>query len=477
MFFLNSFITDRNKTLTIHKTSTGGIKGLFAYGRPVSSVFSSGVSNSASPGSNMREAPLQSRLLARRDWLNRSVTSGSFLTYDSLDNTSVQFHGLPFQDHLSFTARILVTLLSRPPEEIRSFAQAVPKWPTSKPYTTGPISFTKQIAFIKDKLPDGIHYYVFRDEVSSKQPTEWTMWTATRGIAPVDSMLSLSIPEDGIVPTKRLTGNHFFAPGATFWPEYTMSRPPNYVVDVEYYVASPPNPPYSPFSGNPPTIHTMRYGRDLGFYEGIDDVHSVVYEDLLHIQSEGYGDYFVVLFPRKRYFAPTSGKNTPRPMFRTIGKGLIEIKDKNSQGKLFTDYVFLSKSPTTRAYQIPSPSPLSFITLSQGVTTASVLNRSSSFVISLGAEGSVMTDSYGLSCGAASSLLVENQYFTIHVAADSSGKSRDISMKVMLPRNFSPQTHHRIRPGSSVKTQQGSMYIWSFVFSSGSAFLIDISFS
>lgn len=156
-------------------------------------------------------------------------------------------------------------------------------------------------------------------------------------------------------------------------------------VDVEYFVASPASTPR----------YTLRCGEAaevVGLLGG-------VWQDLLHLQMPADGAYLVALFPRRR--------TEPAPSFSALGTGAI-IK---VSGDFGTDYGFLCGADAEDGAE-----DVSF----RG-TAASVQDRKSGLVLSLGAKGEVRYRQYALVGEQAASLSVTGESLIIELPAKHPG--------------------------------------------------------
>ena len=117
------------------------------------------------------------------------------------------------------------------------------------------------------------------------------------------------------------------------------------------------------------------------------------YQDLLHLQLPGDGVYYVAFFPRKRA--------TPPPTFSKLGGGTI-IK---VSGEFGTDYGFLSAIRATGS--------------GEGATfcgtAASVQDRKSGLVLTLGAKGDVGYKRYRLAADFPAALRIREQQLTVEL--------------------------------------------------------------
>jgi hypothetical protein len=178
-------------------------------------------------------------------------------------------------------------------------------------------------------------------------------------------------PGNTILPARELKGNRFTAIGQLG-------------VDVEYYIASPIDTPR----------HTLRWGTEF-LFENTNRMPKPEYQDLLHLQMPGDGAYYVAFFPRKRA--------TPAPTFTTLGDGLI-IK---VAGDFGTDYGFLAALDATAVGEGAS---------FKG-TAASVQDRLTGLVLSLGARGEVRYQGFGLTADFPASLRVHGKELSVELPA------------------------------------------------------------
>jgi hypothetical protein len=203
----------------------------------------------------------------------------------------------------------------------------------------------------------------------------WQMWTVSETVdtpekvKDVDAVLA-NKPGHEILPARELKGDRFTAIGQLG-------------VDVEYYIASPSDTPR----------YTLRWGTDM--FDWANKLKEPEYQDLLHLQMSGDGSYFVAFYPRKR--------DWPAPVFSTLGDGLV-IK---VSGDFGADYGFLSAFDATA-----SGEGASF----RG-TAASVQDRQSGRVLSLGAKGEVRYKACGLAADFPVALHVREGKLTVELPA------------------------------------------------------------
>jgi hypothetical protein len=251
----------------------------------------------------------------------------------------------------------------------------LPAWPPIPAAGKPPVDWRRQVLFLKDDDPGKATYLLIRDSIKGGQPTMWQMWTVSETLdtpANVKDVAAVLANKPGykILPYRELKGDRFTAIGQMG-------------VDVEYYIASPTTTPR----------YTLRWGTNM--MDWANKLPQPEYQDLLHLQLPGDGTYFVAFFPRKR--------GTPAPTFRTLGNGTI-IK---ARGDFGTDYGFLSALDTTAA--------------GEGVTftgtAASVQDRVSGQVLSLGAKGAVQYHGFGLAADFPASLRIRDKELVVELPA------------------------------------------------------------
>jgi hypothetical protein len=265
-FFLDS------SSGSISPYESGALIAYYAFGKPISLLFGNG---EYAPWT--REARLQNRVLAARDWKSSDVVH---------DRVSVRGSGgsvLAEADYGLFDADIAGGVGGR-----QGALPGSGPWPQSDHAANGPLHWRRQLLFLKPVNGDqeGSHYLVFRDSVSGGQPSEWTLWLMSNGISAVGA-------------TARGTAGDRLPMSDT----YTASGA--YGVDVDLYVASPSASPR----------RTMRWGfsKQPGFNgvrEGLGET-----QDLFHLNLDGDGAYYVVAFPRMT--------NRERPEFSRGAAGRI----------------------------------------------------------------------------------------------------------------------------------------------------------
>jgi len=257
----------------------------------------------------------------------------------------------------------------------------LPKWPAVSAKGKPPVDWRRQTLYLKGDDPSKATYLLIRDSVKGKSTesgTMWQMWTVSETLdvpGKVKDVAAVLAKKPGhkILPARRLKGDRFTAIG-------------QFDVDVEYYIASPTD-------GKDTPRHTLRWGTNM--FDWSNTLGVPEYQDLLHLQMPGDGVYYVAFFPRKRA--------TPAPTFSTLGDGTI-IKVSGTFG---TDYGFLSALEATA-----SGEGANF----RG-TAASVQDRKTGLVLSLGAKGEVGYKQYRLAAAFPAALRVKERELTIELPA------------------------------------------------------------
>jgi hypothetical protein len=368
----------------------GSFPSIFAYGKPIAGSF---------PGNYMyQEGSLINHLDLARQVGTAAERKHAWLAYgdnftdapyprgpaarfgeaEGYANVSA-FAALPRQDYAAVDVAV-------PPHNpwLPSFLHGwvpLPQWPPVAAKGKPPLDWRRQVLFLKDDAPAGTAYLLIRDSVKGGQPTMWQMWTVSEKIGTPDEVKDLAAflrdkPGHAVRPARELKGNRFTAVGQLG-------------VDVEYYIASPSSTPR----------YTLRWGEHYQYprngtvLPGSGALKEPEYQDLMHLQMPGDGVYYVAFFPRKR--------NMPAPSFQTLGDGKI-IK---SSGPFGTDYGFLSAAEASAA--------------GEGVTfkgtAASVEDRKSGRVLSLGAKGEVRYHECALAADFAVSLRVDDKQLTLEL--------------------------------------------------------------
>jgi len=186
--------------------------------------------------------------------------------------------------------------------------EGMPAWPPVESEGKPPVTWRRQMLFVKGPAGTDPSYLVLRDTVTGGQPTLWQFWTLSDGVVRASDISNPAAPirvepEERRLPARPLEGDRFTALGQLG-------------VDIEYFVAAPRDTPR----------YTLRYGDTYTYpIAGYQE-----HQDLLQLRLLGDGTYYVVLFPRRRDEAP--------PTFRIhAGGAAIEVT-----GAWGTDYLLLS---------------------------------------------------------------------------------------------------------------------------------------
>ena len=360
---------------------TGGFASIFAYGTPVAGLFPGGYEYQESyltSGVDLArglESPDQRKELGGYHgsqtkasmWSWPKGQAARFGERGGRANVSA-FSTLPRQDYAA------VDVARHFPRKLNQNVKTdLPQWPQVSEKGKPPVDWRRQTLFLKDDDPSKTAYLLIRDTVKGGQPTMWQMWTVSETVDTPENVKDVATvlankPGQQILPARELKGNRFTAIGQLG-------------VDVEYYIASP--------SGTP--RHTLRWGTDM--VDWANKLAQPEYQDLLHLQMLGNGAYYVAFFPRKRA--------TPAPTFSTLGGGTI-IK---VNGNFGTDYGFLSALEATGS--------------GEGATfrgtAASVQDRKSGLVLTLGAKGEVRYNQYRLLADFPAALRIRKQHLKVEL--------------------------------------------------------------
>ncbi|MFQ5809512.1 MAG: hypothetical protein ACE5JM_07830, partial [Armatimonadota bacterium] len=329
----------------------------FARGVPIAGAFPGGYKE--------RHQLLMSRVLPILSWSEGQQWDESRFGC-STDVSMEAFSALPRQDY--FAASYLLKgwdggTYGTPADPV--------SWPPAPGTAEFPMSWHRRMLYVQDDDPAGPNYLVLRDSMSGGKPSLWQMWTASEKIGTPRQVQDLEAfladaPGKTAVRAHPLEGDRFTAVGRLG-------------VDVEYYIADPPDT----------ERWTMRWGQRYVDYS----VQGHDYRDLLQLRLDGDGDYFVAMFPRFR--------EEPAPEFAALGAGTV-IK---VMGEFGTDYCFLpgeqSQVPVEGAYF-------------QG-EAGSVQDRADAVVLATGAAGEVRYGEWGISAPQAASLRVEADRLVVHL--------------------------------------------------------------
>jgi len=345
----NYLIVHANTGAGARPSELGCLALWFARGIPIAGSFPGGYRE--------RHQLLISRVIPAMSWSEGEPWSEQQFGCNT-DVSMGEFSALPRQDY--FTASYLH-------KGWRGGRYGVPEnrasWPPVDGAAQFPISWERRMLYLEDDAPDGPNYLVLRDSISGGKPSLWQMWTLTEKIGTpqqVQNLEAFLADKPGKAPAaahKLPQRDRFTAVG-------------QFNVDVEYYIASPPDT----------ERWTMRCGQKYVDYS----VAGEDYRDLLQLRLEGDGDYFVAMFPRFRQEAA--------PQFATVGNGTV-IK---VSGEFGTDYCFLpGQQAEVQAEGIHF----------RGVA-GSVQDRQNGLVLATGAAGEVRYGPWGVSAAQAASLRV-----------------------------------------------------------------------
>lgn len=153
----------------------------------------------------------------------------------------------------------------------------MPKWPPVSRTGKPPISWRRQLAFVKGSAATEAAYLVFRDTVETDQPTLWQFWSWSNGIREVGADGSPPALESPAA-ARALAGREFTAVG-------------QHGVDLDFFVVSSPDP----------SAFTLRWGTKYG---KLPDIGRREDRDLLQLRRDGAGSYTVVVIPRRQGTQP-----------------------------------------------------------------------------------------------------------------------------------------------------------------------------
>ncbi|MCJ8331163.1 MAG: hypothetical protein HRT89_07930, partial [Lentisphaeria bacterium] len=348
----------RNADGEFWPSNTGGIMKWYAGGVPMGTAFTRLYGHS--------HVLLENRVMLACNWDPKSMKP-----YSSGYVSESKHNGFSTLDQQDFVdVDILVPEIKEHPIRIDPKAPAFPK---RKTVNKVPLNWKRQILLVKGDQ----NYMVMRDTVRSKSPTQWHFWSLSEQIAPHGDVQNRkafmkTIPGRKNVDAYEIKGDRFTAVG-------------QFGVDLEYYVASPSNTPR----------YTLRYGRRESAY-GIHAYHE--YQDLMHLQLDGDGVYFVCMFPNK------AGQKAPT--FTTHGKGnIIRIK-----GEFGTDYCFIAEKSTRAKADDAAFSGI----------CGSVQDRHNSLTLNLSSPGSVSYKGYHIEAPFAVTMIITPTHILLKTSTDDS---------------------------------------------------------
>ena len=362
-----------------YPSESGGFPLIFAKGVPISARFAGGYAE--------REELLISRVLLARKRGTNPERADRFYHRGRRDITATS--ALPRQQYVRCEMTIQKPRrVSHESGAPWNHMKPLPQWPAVAREGKPPITWQRQVLFVRDDTPGGTGYLVLRDTVVGGQPTMWQFWTVSDKIgtpeqAALRKAFLADAPGDKMADARRLPpGNRYTAVGP-------------YGVDVEFYIAAPSATPR----------HTLRWGTS---YPYSPSFMYKEYQDMLHLQRMDDGVYYIVVFPRKTA--------EPVPTFQTLADGgIIKVG-----GAFGTDYVFLSSSKVQAK--------------DKGIrfdgTAASVQDRPTGLVLSLGAGGEVAYGDHALRCDTAVSWRVQGQGATVALTGGHRGATVSIRAPV-----------------------------------------------
>ncbi len=371
-YFLNLLMITGRRYVDWYVSESGGFPAIFARGVPISVRFSGGYAE--------REELLISRVLPARgsdDATRRSTFYHATATPDSDKHGGIlAFSTLPRQDYAAVTTTIGKAIGA--PTGLQTFK--LPAWPTSIGKTPGPITWTRQILFIKDPNPAGANYFLFRDTVSENQPTMWQFWTLSQRIGATKETTPQNLnaflqdaPGNVSSPARELFGDNLTAVG-------------QFGVDTDFFIASPQARADTP-------RHTLRWGTTYAHFGNMPE-----FQDLLHIQMPGKGAYYIVVFPRDR-------AATPAAFQRLADGGIIKVT-----GAHGTDYLYASEpkqSVTDAAANITFDA-----------SAASIQERAGQTALSLAGPGLIQFKGITFESSGPATLLISDTSTTIATPQD-----------------------------------------------------------
>lgn len=361
-----NIVTNPRGNPDIWAPELGGFARWFFRGRPIGGAFAG--------GERERHELLRSRVMPARSW--DPATDTDPRPFGTTGEATVNaFTAMPRLDLID----VHYALARRDNRDW--FPDNMPAWPAIETPGSLPMSWRRQLLYLKDTTPAGPAYLVIRDTVSGNQPSVWQFWTLSDKLGRPEQAADRETfladrPGPEPRPARPLEGDRFTAAGQLD-------------VDIDYFVAAPDDTPR----------HTVRFG---------DRFHAYVagwfeeYQDALHLQMPGDGHYYVVVFPRLR--------DEAAPAFRTLADGaVIEIS-----GDFGTDYAFLSEA-TARADAGDA--------VFYG-TAAAVMNRGDGVVLALGAPGSIEWRTMRVACeDSAVSVLLGNRRAAVYLPEGHAGAS------------------------------------------------------
>lgn len=246
----------------VRPSEAGALLQWFAFGKPVAGAFTGGYGE--------RHEMLMSRVVPAAAPTAQEWAATNF---HKMQGRVTAFFTLPRLDYVDIAYTIGDAATAD-----WTLPKGMPAWPPVAQTATPPISWRRQVLFVKGQAKNEPAYLVFRDTIASDQPTLWQFWTLSNGI--LDAGAQAEPVAEAPSPARPLAGRRFTAVGQNG-------------VDLEFFVVSP----------EVPEAHTLRWGTK---YADPPDIGRREYRDLLQLRREGLGSYVVVVVPR------TQGGQAPR---------------------------------------------------------------------------------------------------------------------------------------------------------------------
>lgn len=311
----------------VRASEAGSLLMWFAYGQPIAGAFTGGYGE--------RHELLMSRVVPAR-----SPTPGQWRE-TNFHNSSGGLTRFSSQQTLDSCDAVLH--IAAPASENWEMPADMPSWPAVASGGKTPITWRRQVLFVKGVKERDPSYLVMRDTVTGNQPTLWHFWSKTNGIREVvgENGPSTRTRFPAIADARPLRGQNFTGAGQTG-------------IDLDYFVITPTDP----------RAQTLRWGRT---YEGPPVRGYTERQDLLQLRLEKDGEYFVVLFPRPH--------TQPPPSCRVMADGkAVELR-----GEWGVDYVWLA----------PDAFPVRFADCEAKSRCGCIQRRATSTWVAIGGAGEV----------------------------------------------------------------------------------------
>jgi hypothetical protein len=273
----------------------GAMLKWFAFGVPVAGAFAGGFQE--------RHEMLISKVLPSNSYSTENDRVENFAHSQTIVGTPVVFTE-PNLDYIDATYNISgkwrIDVGNSPLYDANSLNSGLPDlphWPSVSQAGVPPISWRRQVAFVKAIGPNESSYLVFKDTVNTNTPTIWQFWTTSLGINDLSSVGDL-LQKESIQSSRSLSGNQFVAQG-------------QHGIDVDFFVLNP----------SEPQAFTLRWGKT---YASTPIDGRKEHQDLLQLRREGSGSYIVLAIPRP--------SGDPPPVVASYSGGNI-IKVQHSYGQ------------------------------------------------------------------------------------------------------------------------------------------------